>query len=110
MFRTGSSALDFSVFGFDVFANVELSLTSKSLDVSKTEILEMPEVLRLTIPSGDSMLLIDTVCVDMNHFRRFVRRLQKYGSTSTRINFSSIDSPLSLVDRLKRLRNNDNVG
>ena len=109
VFRTGSSALDFSVFGFDVFASVELSPTSKSLDVSKTEILEMPEVLRLTIPSGDSMLLIDTVCVDMNHFRRFVRHLQKYGSTSTRIKFSSIDSPLSLVDRLKRLRNNDNV-
>ena len=105
VFRPNSNALDFSVLGFDIFASIELAPTSKSLDISKKKILEMPEVLCLIVPSGDSMLLIETVCVDMNHFRRFVRHLQQYGSTSTRIKFSSIDSPLSLVDRLKALRN-----
>ena len=101
--------MDFSVLGFDVFASVELAPTAKSLDASRKEILEMPEVLRLTVPTGDSMLLIDTACIDMSHFRRFVRHLQKYGSTSTRIKFSSIDSPLSLVDRLKMLSNDNHL-
>ena len=109
VFRARSNALDLSVLGFDVFASVELAPISKSLDASKKEILEMPEVLCLTVPTGDSMLLIDTVCIDMNHFRRFVKHLQKFGSTSTRIKFSSIDSPLSLADRLKILRSDNHL-
>ena len=74
VFRSHSNSLDFSVLGFDVFASVELSPTLKTLEVSKREILEMPEVLCITVPSGDSMLLIDTICIDMKHFHRFVSR------------------------------------
>ena len=109
VFRVHTNALDLSVLGFDVFASVELALTSKTLEVSRREILEMPEVLCLTVPSGNSMLLIDTVCVDMDHFRHFVKLLQEYGSTTTRIKFSSNDSPLSLIERLEKLRNNNYV-
>ena len=105
VFRSHSNTLDFSVLGFDVFASVELTPTSRAHVATKRDLLEMPEVLRLTVPSGDSMLLIDTVCVDMSHFRGFVKRLQDYGTTSTRIKFSSTESPLSLLERLERLRN-----
>ena len=106
VFRAHSNTLDFSVLGFDVLAYVELTPTSKTLEVTKGKILEMPEVLCLTVPSGDSMLLLDTIFTDMNHFRHFVKHLQEYGTTSTRIKFLSIDSALSLVERLERLRLN----
>jgi Lrp/AsnC family leucine-responsive transcriptional regulator len=105
-FAENANTLSYSALGFDILAIIEVSVRSGGLDSAKKLILEMPEVLTATVVSGDNSLILDVVAVDMLHFRQFVRGLQDFGITSTKLKFSTEHSRLSLAKRLNEIQKN----
>lgn len=60
-------------------------------------------MLAVSVIAGDGLLSLDVVAVDMEHLHGFVRSLQKYGDTLTKIVFAEEKSPLTLVERMRLL-------
>ena len=93
--------------GFEISAVVELSLSTKNLKQVKEHLFRRPEVLSIAIVSGDGLLMIRVIAKDMPSLKRFVEGIQRFGDTTTFIEFEVERSKLSLVDRLARMNRHE---
>lgn len=104
-FLERADIVSFPTLGFDIDATVELATPFNSSPRTTADILEMPEVLSVSTTTGNKNLLLRVVAVDMPHFQRFIKNLQRFGSTSTNLVISTETSKIRLVDRLAAIRN-----
>ena len=63
-----------------------------------------PEVLAVSVIAGDGLLSIDVIAIDMDHLHRFINSLQRSGDTTTKIIFAEEKSKLTLVDRMRLIK------
>lgn len=96
--------VDYAAIGFGVRAYVEVSVTSQKAASVKGQLLQAPEVLSLAVVVGDGLLSLDVVAVDMEHLHSFVDSLKDCGHASTKIVFTEEKSPLTLIERLRMLK------
>lgn len=95
--------LNYESIGFKVRANVEIAAPGQSVSILKRNLLQRPEVLSVAVLSGDGLLCLDVIAVDMEHLHGFIESLQESGDTTTKIIFAEEKSQLTLVERMRRL-------
>lgn len=105
-----ADVLNYELMGFKVRANVEIATNGITTSAIKPKLLERPEVLSISIIAGDGLLSLDVIATDMHHLHSFVKSIQKNGDTTTKIVFAEEKSRLSLVERMRRLREDSDVG
>lgn len=92
-----------SALGFDISAVVEIAVSSSNLDTARDQLLQMPEVLSVAVVSGEGSIILDVIAANMLHFRKFMRGIQTYGDTSSRLVFSKKYSQLTLDERVSQI-------
>ena len=102
--QDAAEVLNYESLGFRVRALVQISAPSHAADKLRQTLVHEPEVLSVAVIAGDGILCVDVVAIDTDHLHRFVNGLQKIGETSTRIIYASHKSELTLVDRMRLLR------
>ena len=106
--RNSADILNYESIGFGVRAVVEVSAPSHFAESLKQRLLVRPEVLTVSVIAGDGLLCLDVIAVDMDHLHSFVRSLQRYGDTTTKIVFAEEKSRLTLIERM-RILNDESV-
>lgn len=106
--RNSADILNYESIGFGVRAVVEVSAPSQFAESLKQRLLVRPEVLTVSVIAGDGLLCLDVIAVDMDHLHSFVRSLQRYGDTTTKIVFAEEKSRLTLIERM-RILNDESV-
>ncbi len=101
IFDSAAGILNYQTLGFGVRAMIELKAPSRVADTLRERLLERPEVLSVATISGDGVLNVEVIAVDMEHLREFVRSLQDSADTTTKIIFAHEKSPLTLVERMR---------
>lgn len=103
--------LDYASLGFKVRAIVEITAASRTAEQLRQQLLFEPEILNVSTIAGDGLMSLDVIATDTDHLHRFVRSLQKSGSTSTKIVFAAEKSRLSLIERMRKIEasNDTNV-
>ena len=99
-----AEVLNYESLGFRVRALVQINAPSHAAENLRQTLVHEPEVLSVSVFAGDGILCIEVVAVDTDHLHRFVNGLQKLGDTSTKIIFARDKSQLTLVDRMRLLR------
>lgn len=99
-----AEVLNYESIGFGVRAIVEVSVSSQSIAAISKKLLVQPEVLTITTMAGDNLLSLDVIAIDLEHLHRFVDSLRDSGNTTTKIIFAAEKSRLTLVDRMRILR------
>ena len=94
--------------GLKTRAFVELFARDKNVDFIMEALLERAEVLKVSVVASKSLLLIEVVSFDLEHLSQFIKWLQKFGDTETKIAFFSENSKMTLKDRLDRLKKEPN--
>jgi Lrp/AsnC family leucine-responsive transcriptional regulator len=105
-----ADVLNYELIGFKVRANVEIATNGFATSSIKPRLLECPEVLSVSVIAGDGLLSLDVIAIDMQHLHCFVRSLQENGDTTTKIVFAEEKSRLSLVERMRRLKDDPDAG
>lgn len=96
-----ADVLNYETLGFKVRATVEIAANGRATSTIKPRLLELPEVLGISIMAGDGTLVLDVIAVDMDHLHSFVATIQESGETTTRIVFAEEKSHLTLVERVR---------
>ena len=99
-----AEVLNYESLGFRVRATVEVSAPSQAAESLRHKLVLEPEVLTVSVFAGDGLLSLDVIAVDMDHLHRFINSLQRAGDTTTKIIFSEDKSQLTLVDRMRLLK------
>jgi Lrp/AsnC family leucine-responsive transcriptional regulator len=99
-----AEVLNYESIGFGVRAIVEVSVSSQSIAAISKKLLVQPEVLTIATMAGDNLLSLDVIAIDLEHLHRFVSSLRDSGNTTTKIIFAAEKSRLTLVDRMRILR------
>lgn len=99
-----ADVLNYESMGFKVRASVEISAPGQAATTIKPKLLQCPEVLSVAVMAGDGTLCLDVIAVDMDHLHSFIHSLQKNGSTTTKVIFAEEKSRLTLVERMRRLK------
>jgi Lrp/AsnC family leucine-responsive transcriptional regulator len=105
-----ADVLNYELIGFKVRANVEIATNGRATSAIKPKLLELPEVLSVSVIAGDGLLSIDVIATDVNHLHSFVKSIQVNGDTTTKILFAEEKSQLSLVERMQRLQEDADAG
>jgi Lrp/AsnC family leucine-responsive transcriptional regulator len=105
-----AEVLNYKSLGFGVRAIVEIRLPSHAAEALRRQLLVQPEVLTVIVIAGDGLLCLDVIAVDMNHLHSFVHILQRSGETTTKIVYAEDRSQLTLVERMRLLRNHEPDG
>lgn len=96
--------------GLATRAFVELYARDKNVDFVSEALLERAEVLKVSVVASRSLLLLEVVTVDLDRLSHFMKWLQRFGDTETKIVFFSENSKMTLKDRLDRLIQPSNDG
>ena len=99
-----ADVLNYESMGFKVRASVEISAPGQATTAIKPKLLQCPEVLSVAVMAGDGTLCLDVIAVDMDHLHSFIHSLQKNGNTTTKVIFAEEKSQLTLVERMRRLK------
>jgi Lrp/AsnC family leucine-responsive transcriptional regulator len=99
-----ADVLNYESMGFKVRASVEISAPGQATTTIKPKLLQCPEVLSVAVMAGDGILCLDVIAVDMDHLHSFIHSLQENGSTTTKVIFAEEKSQLTLVERMRRLK------
>ena len=99
-----ADVLNYASIGFGVRAIVELTVPSQSIASLKKKLLVQPEVLSIAIIAGNGLLSLSVIATDLAHLHRFVHSLQRSGDATTKIVFAEEKSQLTLVDRMRILK------
>ena len=99
-----AEVLNYESLGFGVRATVEVNAPNHTADTLRKQLVHEPEVLSVSVIAGDGVLALDIIALDMDHLHRFVNALQKSGETLTKVIFAEDKSRLTLVDRMRLLR------
>ena len=99
-----ADVLNYESIGFGVRAIVEVKASSQSIAAINKKLLVQPEVLTIATMTGDNLLSLDVIAIDLEHLHRFVNSLRDSGNTTTKIVFAAEKSQLTLVDRMRILR------
>lgn len=99
-----ADVLNYASIGFGVRAFVELTAPSQTLAALKKRLLVQPEVLSIAVIAGNGLLSLSVIATDLAHLHRFVHLLQRSGDTTTKIVFAEEKSQLTLVDRMRILK------
>lgn len=102
--NNSADVLNYESLGFRVRAVVEVAAPGRVANSLKQGLLVRPEVLSVSVLAGDGLLSLDVIALDMEHLHRFVASLQQSGDTSTKIVFAEEKSHLTLVERMRKLR------
>jgi len=105
-----ADVLNYESMGFKVRANVEISAPSQAAATLKPKLLQRPEVLSVAVMAGDGLLCLDVIAIDMRHLHSFIRAVQDNGNTTTKIIFAEEKSELTLVERMRKLSEESDVG
>ena len=95
--------LSYSKLGLSVHAFVELTARDQSPDQICESLLQRPEVLRIQVVTGKSLFLIEVVAIDFDHLGDFMKSIQGFGTTETKVVFSERRSEMNLRERLELL-------
>jgi Lrp/AsnC family leucine-responsive transcriptional regulator len=99
-----ADVLNYESIGFGVRAIVEVKVSSQSIAAINKKLLVQPEVLTIATMTGDNLLSLDVIAIDLEHLHRFVNSLRDSGNTTTKIVFAAEKSQLTLVERMRILR------
>ena len=99
-----AEVLNYESIGFGVRAAVEIAVPSQVAESLRKKLVHEPEVLAVSVIAGDGLLCLDVIAVDMDHLHRFINSLQRSGDTTTKIIFAEEKSKLSLVDRMRMIK------
>jgi Lrp/AsnC family leucine-responsive transcriptional regulator len=99
-----AEVLNYESLGFGVRAVVEVSAPSQVVQSLRKQLLVQPEVLTVSVIAGDGLLSLDVIAVDMEHLHSFIHSLQRSGDTSTKIVFAEDKSQLTLIERMRMLK------
>lgn len=102
--------LNYELIGFKVRAKVELSTHGLSRPLIKSRLLEKPEVLSVYELHGGKLLCLDVIAVDMDHLQSFAQSIRKDGDLSIKVIFAEEKSPLTLLERVRRLGEESVIG
>jgi Lrp/AsnC family leucine-responsive transcriptional regulator len=102
-----ADVLNYQSMGFQVRANVEIASNGHATALLKPQLLELPEVLSVSVMAGDGLLILDVIARDMDHLHSFIESVRKNGETTTRIVFAEEKSQLTLAERMRRLERHD---
>lgn len=105
-----ADVINYESIGFEVRAMVEVSAPSHIAVSLRQKLLVRPEVLSVSVIAGDGLLCLEVIAVNMEHLHGFVRFVQKSGDTSTKIVFAEERSRLTLVDRMRILKEESIAG
>ena len=105
-----AEVLNYESLGFRVRATVEVSAPSQAAESLRGKLVLEPEVLTVSVIAGDGLLSLDVIAVDMDHLHRFINSLQRSGDTTTKIIFAEDKSQLTLVDRMRLLKDRSTNG
>ncbi len=86
--------------GLHTRAFVELYARDRNVDYIVDSLLERAEVLRTSVVASKSLLLLEVVTASLEQLNQFMKWLQKFGDTETKIVFDSTTSTMPLKDRL----------
>ena len=98
-----ADVLNYESMGFKVRANVEIASNGHATALLKPRLLELPEVLSVSVMAGDGLLILDVIARDMDHLHGFIESVRENGETTTRIVFAEEKSQLTLAERMRRL-------
>lgn len=98
-----ADVLNYETMGFKIRANVEIATNGRSVASIKPRLLELPEVLSISVMAGDGLLVLDVIAVDMDHLHNFIGAVQENGETTTRVVFAEEKSHLTLLERMRRI-------
>ncbi len=104
-----ADVLNYESIGFGVRAIVELTVPSQSIASLKKKLLVQAEVLSIAIIAGNGLLSLSVIATDLAHLHRFVHSLQRSGDATTKIVFAEEKSQLTLVDRMRILKDQSEV-
>ncbi len=93
----------YDALGFSVHAFVELHGRDKSVDYVCESLLQRPEVLRIAIVASKSLLQLEVIALDIAHLRDFMKWVQGFGDTETKIVFSESRSQMTLKERIDQM-------
>lgn len=99
-----AEVLNYESLGFGVRATVEVSAPRQMAESLRKQLVLEPEVLAVSIIAGDGLLCLDVIALDMDHLHHFINSLQRSGDTTTKIIFAEEKSKLTLVDRMRLIR------
>lgn len=99
-----ADVLNYASIGFGVRAIVELTAPSQAIAALKKSLLVRPEVLSIAIIAGNGLLSLNVIATDLAHLHRFIHSLQKSGDSTTKIVFAEEKSQLTLVERMRILK------
>lgn len=105
-----AEVLNYESLGFRVRAVVEVNAPSQVVEKLRRQLVVQPEVLTVSVIAGDGMLSLDVIAVDMEHLHAFVHSLQRSGDTSTKIVFAEDKSRLTLIERMRMLKEQEGNG
>ena len=96
--------MNYESLGFGVRALVDVNANGASSESLRERLVNEPEVLSVAIIAGDGRLSLDVIAIDVDHLHTFIKGLQGIGETSTKIIFTAEKSRLTLVDRMRLIR------
>ncbi|MDJ0708902.1 MAG: AsnC family transcriptional regulator [Woeseiaceae bacterium] len=100
VFAEQPRVLSYEALGFTVHAFVELYGRDKSVEYISESLLQRPEVLRISVVASRSLLHLEVIAVDIAHLNGFMKWLQSFGDTETKITFAEWRSSMSLKERI----------
>lgn len=105
-----AEVLNYQSLGFGVRAVVEINAPSQVAQTLRKRLLVQPEVLTVSVIAGDGLLSLDVIAIDMEHLHSFVNSLQRSGDTSTKIVYAEDKSELTLIERMRLLKEQSGNG